>query len=304
VDAYRWLLDRYVRAHIGRESLAKLSAVHVQTMMTALERRGLSPASRRKVRAVLRKAYADAIRLGVASFNPVDAVDAPKVSAPLISDALTQVEADQLRKAMAGTRYEPLFLLCLGTGLRKGEASALRWCDVDLESATVTVAGTLKRTTNGELIVDSPKTSAGKREVPLPKRCVEALRSWKAIQAEERIKAGKTWGHRPEEVAQGRVETKEREEDFVFTTPHGMPVNPRNVTRAYHAVTQKAGLGKRRLHALRHTAATSWIESDVDLSVVSRYLGHANFSITADTYVAVRPETLRKAADAMDRWLS
>jgi integrase len=76
---------------------------------------------------------------------------------------------DQVRAvllAAGGTRYAPLFTLLVNTGLRRGEAMALHWSDVDLEAGTLRVRGTLPRV-NGKLEVTEPKTAKSRRAVPL-----------------------------------------------------------------------------------------------------------------------------------------
>jgi integrase len=284
---YRWILDTYVRPELERVPVAKLTAVNVQTMMRKLELRGLSPATRRQARVILRRAIGDAVRLGVAAHNPVDAVKPPKLGGSRTDDALTAKEAAELRKAMAGHRFEALFLVALGAGPRKGELLALRWPQVDLDAGTITIQGTLRREKGVGLVIDTPKTTAGYRTVPLPKVCVDALRAHRARQAAERLKAGTRW----------------QDTGHVFTTPIGTPVDPRNLTMEYHRVTVKAGLGKRRMHALRHSAATFMLDGGVDLAIISKTLGHASYSITADVYAHVRDSSLRTAADAMERAL-
>ena len=87
----------------------------------------------------------------------------------------------------------------------------------------------------------------------------------------------------------------------MFTTPIGTPLDPRNVTTWYHGLTERAGLGKRRFHALRHSAATLMLAQGVPLEVISRTLGHAGYAITADVYAHVGAELLRGGAAATDR---
>jgi len=92
--------------------------------------------------------------------------------------------------------------------------------------------------------------------------------------------------------------------DYVFTTPIGSPIDPRNLTRHCHALTEKAGLGHGGFHALRHSAATIMLSMGVPLEVISRTRGHARYAITADIYAHVGSDLQRRAADAMDRALS
>lgn len=296
LDGYRYILNRYVVPAIGGKSIANLTTKDVHDLLRSLERadanhRALSPATRRQVRTILRKAMDDAVRFDAASHNPVAKTAVPKKSEHRTADALTLAEARALLATVRGQRAEALVTVALTLGLRKGEALALKWSDVDLDAGTLTVNGTLKRRVGARsgvegsgLIIDAPKTEAGRRTIPLPSVCVAALREHRTRQASDRLAAGPTWtltGH-------------------VFTTPVGTPIDPRNVTTQYHRLTNAAGLGRRRFHALRHSAATLMLASGVPLSTISATLGHSGYAITADIYAEVGQELMRQGADAMD----
>jgi integrase len=118
-----------------------------------------------------------------------------------------------------------------------------------------------------------------------PNVCVEALRTHKSRQSAERLAVGPAW----------------TDSGYVFTTPIGTAIDPRNLTRLYHGLTERAGLGHGRFHALRHSAATIAHALGVPLEVISKTLGHAGYAITADIYAHVGEKVERDAADAMDR---
>jgi len=92
--------------------------------------------------------------------------------------------------------------------------------------------------------------------------------------------------------------------DLVFTTPIGTPLDASKVLRTYHAAATRAGLPSRPFHHLRHFAATTLLEAGEDLYTVSRVLGHASITTTADVYGHVTPATLRRSADRMDEALA
>ena len=122
----------------------------------------------------------------------------------------------------------------------------------------------------------------------MPALCVGALRSHRQGQLAERLKAGPDW-----------VDT-----DHVFRTPIGTPVDPDNLTKAFHRLGDEAGIGHRRFQTLRHSAATIMHAAGVPLEVISKTLGPAGYSITADIYAKVGEELERQAANDMDRALS
>src|SRR3954470_13905163 len=121
-----------------------------------------------------------------------------------------------LLQAARDTRYAPLFALLVHTGLRRGEALALKWTDVDLERHTLRVRGTLSRI-DGQLTVTEPKTAKSRRFVPISAPAQQLLTAVHAAQDVERRRAGSAW----------------RETGFVFTTEFGEPCDPRNAFRAF-----------------------------------------------------------------------
>lgn len=279
VDAYADVVRLYIAPHVGRVKLAKLSPQHVKSMLRAMETDGLSPRTRQYARAVLRRALRWAEQHGLVVRNVAALVDGPRKTGTKLDDTLDAAGAAAVIAAAAGDRLEALAVVVLRLGLRKGESLALRWDDIDLDAGTLAVRGTLKRRRGGGLYVDTTKTDAGMRQLPLVAGTAEALREHRRRQATERLALGPLWtdtGH-------------------VFTTATGTPLDPRNVNRWWSALCERAGLGHRRFHAARHTAATLLLDQGVPLEVVSAVLGHAGLAITADVYAKVGMDAKRRA---------
>ena len=266
---YQNVLRYYVIPHIGAVPLDKLSPLHVENMMQKLEEQGLAPRTVARARTTLRRALGQAQKYGRVERNVAAFIDPPRQGEAKTSDALSAPEADAVMQAANGDRLEALAVLVLMVGLRKGEALALRWDDIDLK------AGTLK--------VRESKTKSGIRTVALPSKVVAALREHGKRQRRERV-AATFWG----------------DPELVFTSAVGTELDGRNVLRWWHDLTIRAGVGRRRFHASRHTAATLMLNAGVPLEVVSATLGHAGLAITSDIYAKVGPKLQRQAADAMD----
>ncbi len=182
----------------------------------------------------------------------------------------------------AGTRYSAILRLIATTGLRKGEALALTWDSVDLDTGRLVVRGTLARV-QGNLTVTPPKTAMSRRMLPLAPAEIAMLRDHRAAQDAERVTAGPEW-----------VET-----GFVFTTETGRPFDPRNVLHAITKAAGKAGLAGVNVHTLRHSAATAWLEAGVNIKAVSTLLGHADIRMTADVYGHVSDAVARGAMETL-----
>jgi len=104
----------------------------------------------------------------------------------------------------------------------------------------------------------------------------------------ERLKKGRLW----------------QNTELVFTTTIGTPLNVRNLTyRSFRPLLERAGLPRLRFHDLRHTFATLLLSSRTHPKIAQEMLGHANISITLDTYSHVLPGMSDAAAGAMDEAL-
>ena len=111
--------------------------------------------------------------------------------------------------ASKSSRYGHLFTLLVNTGLRRGEALALQWSDIDLDGKLLRVRGTLARV-DGKLITTSPTTARSKRSIPVSETTEQVLKDLRRRQLEERLKAGSQW-HQTGDVS---------------TTQDGMPCTP------------------------------------------------------------------------------
>jgi integrase len=259
-----------VHAHVldsslGRLPLDKVRPSHVEGWVVALRRKGLAELTIRSAYTVLRAILDTAVRDGALASNPAAAVRRPRVT---VKEAqhLTPVQVAALLQAARGTRYAPLFALLVHTGLRRGEALALQWADVD-----------------GQLSVTEPKTAKSRRFVPISAPAEQLLTAVRAAQDAERRRAGSAW----------------HETGFVFTTELGEPCDPRNAFRAFRVAATRAGLSHAGLHTLRHSAASVMLTRGVPLKVVSEILGHSSIAITGDIYGHVSPEVARQAMDVL-----
>ncbi|MBT9605456.1 site-specific integrase [Microbacterium sp.] len=263
---------------LGHVPLASLSGNDVNRLLLRMKAAGKADSTRRNCYTALRKALDDAVTEGLLGLNPVHRIRQPGVSREE-ARFLTTSEVTRLLQAAEGHRYRVVLVFILGTGLRRGEALALKWSDVDLEKAQAKLRGSLIRR-EGRLVVSGVKTKASRRTVALSPTIVDLLRRHRAHQASERLQAGRRW----------------RDGDFVFATSDGAPVEPQNVLRTVREAARKAGLGHVTVHALRHTYATAALLNGVALKVVSANLGHASIQITADTYGHVTDDAARDGA--------
>jgi integrase len=273
-----------VPAPFGALTLDRLRPSDIEALLVAKRDAGLSSSTVRAIYQVCRAALDVAVRDGIVRRNAAAAVKRPSVKR---ADAryLTAEEVGRLLAAARGDRLYPLIVVMLGTGLRRGEALALHWRDVDLAGGHVRVRWTLTRVAH-QLVFDEPKTERSRRFVSLPSPLVEMLRRHKATLAAARLAAPfwEPWtGH----------------DDLVFPTQVGTPTEPRNAARSFARIAGQAGLTGASLHTMRHSAASALIASGTHIKVVQEMLGHSTYAITADTYAHVAVEQQREAAEKL-----
>ncbi|MDG5483340.1 tyrosine-type recombinase/integrase [Mycolicibacterium gadium] len=243
--------------------------------------RALSDATIRQVYTVLRTGLDGAVRDGLLAKNPAAAVKRPGVARREARHVST-VDVTKLLQCAEGLRYRDVLVLISGTGLRRGEALALRWSDVDLDSGMLVVRGTLGRV-EGKLVISEPKNDRSRRSVPIAAPLVAMLRDHRLAQDAERAAAGNQW------VDHG----------LVFATEFGTAVDPRNALRTIEIASQKAGIPDVGVHTLRHSAAVAWMESGVHIKAVADLLGHSSIAVTGDVYGHTSDTTARSAVDGL-----
>lgn len=141
---YDGLTKRYVDPQIGTIPLDRLRPADVTRVLLGMEEAGRSASTRRNAYAALRGALADAVDNELLAVNPAVKVKRPRASSAEAT-ALTLDEVASLLRGAAGMRYAAVLRLILGTGLRRGEALALRWADLDLGRGEARVTGSLVR---------------------------------------------------------------------------------------------------------------------------------------------------------------
>ena len=239
-------VDWHIAPHLGTTPLQSLSGAQINALYATLAscgRRGgtsgLSALTIRHVHAVLHRALKDAVRWGVLGRNPIEAADPPRISGAREMRTWT---AEQLEAFLAFTAEERLHALwqLLGlTGMRRGEACGLRWCDCDLEQGRVAIRRALVPIAH-TVLVSEPKTARGKRSIALDAHTVAVLRAHAARQLAERESA-KAW----------------TETGLVFTRTDGQALPPNSVSRCFVRAVERAKLPAIRLHDLRHSHAGS-----------------------------------------------
>ena len=276
-----------IRGHIlptlGKVRMKDLRPDMIQTLYNQKLAGGASGRTVQLIHAILHHALDQAVKWGLLGRNPADAVVRPKTKRSEMK-VLDDTQVRSLLMAARGSRFEVLFQVAVTTGLREGELLGLKWSDLDWKTRRIQVQRQVQRQTGKGIVFTEPKSAAGRRSVVLGTATIEKLREHFQAQQLERQTAGDLW----------------QEHDLVFPSTVGTPLDHRNVLKVFKEFLELACLPVIRFHDLRHTAATMMLQQGVHPKVVQERLGHAEISLTLNTYSHVLPSMQEEAAEAVD----
>lgn len=284
---YRVNVEKHIIPHIGKIPLIKLQPKEIQDLYTKLLSSGLSGTSVRYVHNNLHKAFSYAVKLQALPRNPAELVEPPKINRHEAT-TLTPDEVLRLLTAANGSELAVPVLLAVCLGLRRGEALALRWDDVDLDNRVVVVRYSALCESAETFQISDTKTRSSRRAIRLPEYVATILADRKAKLEDQRKKLGKSYNLL----------------NLVCCRETGMPFTSNALQHQYKRLLNNAGLPDIRFHDLRHTNATLMLRNGIPAKVVSAMLGHSSIQLTMDTYSHVLPDMQEGATNAMDKLLN
>ena len=265
---YQGLISMHILPALGATNISELGRREIQEFLTQQKKDGnirngekLSATSANMMLSVLNLAFEYACDMEYIEENPCLRVRRTKAETKRI-EAFTVEEQRAIESEIARSDDRRLHgvLLCLYTGLRIGELLGLTWDDVDFTKGVIKVTKTVYREKNEngvwQLCVDTPKTKASDRVIPLPEYITDMLR-----QDYENAKT-----------------------PYVVENKKGERMSIRSYQYIFEKLTERAGVRKLNFHALRHTFATRAIECGMDIKTVADIMGHQNASITLNRY--------------------
>jgi integrase len=289
VASYRATLRLHVTADLLATPLDRVTPHAVNQMYSHLlcsgrkdRSGGLSSRSVRYVHTLLRKAYADAVRLGHVDTNPIDLTDPPssKAARARVRTPWTSEELSAFLSAAGSDPLYPAYRLAACSGMRRGEILGLRWSDLDFEQRQLRVVQTIVEAGH-VLTVGEPKSDRSRRVIALDHETAAVL-----------------WKHRVLEKGR-RSDDLDSIGALVFAHENGKPIHPACFSYAFTQRVKIVGARPVCLHDLRHGHATLALQAGIHPKIVSERLGHSTVAITLDLYSHSIPSLQREAADAM-----
>ena len=281
--------------YLGAEKIKDIRPLDIQRSLNAMHEAGIATSTLKDGLVQIRDCMEYAHANQLINSNPCIVIEIPW-SVPKSEEeiALTQEEQDDFLSYMDDSWYKELFYFMCLSGVRVGEAGALKWSDVDFHKKTVSIRGSLScQYCEGvkRMVITAPKTVNSIRTIPFLGEMEEILTSQKEKQ--DRLK---------EELG-GRFRSSGEFDDLVFTTTMGSPcvryivqkeINKYLDRRTADEAAAAAAEGrtprtfrKFHPHTLRHTFATRCFEKEMEPKVVQKLMGHSNISITLNIYTHV-----------------
>ncbi|WP_082376152.1 tyrosine-type recombinase/integrase [Nocardiopsis sp. NRRL B-16309] len=256
----------YIKPGLGRHRLDGLSVRIVQNFLDDLLAGGKSVATIHQVRKVLSAALTYAMRQEMIMRNVARLVELPRYK-PKEAQHWTPDEIVRFLKAAESDSLYPVFTLLTLYGLRRGEVLGIRWRDVDFDHGVLHIRQQVQRI-NGKLEQVELKTDSSKRDEPLLEKARDILLDQRRIQEEAKAEAGSDW--------QGSG----GDDELVFTTRTGRPLEARNLERSFMRICKQHGLRRITVHGLRHSNATTQKGLQVHSRDIQAILGHGDVRTT------------------------
>jgi integrase len=288
-ERYRDLVTQQIIPHLGAMSLQKLRPAHIADWHAKLMKAGgqggrpLSARTTGHAHRVLHRGLEIALARELVSRNVASVIAPPKVEDTGV-EALKADEVAPVLEALKGHWLEPIAIVALATGQRRGELLALTWGSVDLQRGLMTISRSLEQTRAG-LAFKAPKTKSGRREIGLPPIAIEALQAHRVRQLEMRLRLGL-----------GKL----KDDALIFTTPDGQPMPPNNLSRDWARFIKARKLPPVSFHSLRHSHVSMLIASKLDPVIVAHRVGHASATTTMRVYAHMWKQSDDAASNATE----
>lgn len=316
-ENYKYMYNTFARPNFGKQRISTLKKSDVKRFYNHLaDERGLQASTIDSVHTVLHQVLQMAVDDNYIRNNPSDGVLKELKQSHVFKTekrrGLTKPEQELLLTFLQNhhiyNHWYPIFAVMLGTGLRVGELAGLRWCDIDLEEGIINVNHTLvyydHRDSNGKkgcyFNVHTPKTEAGKRQVPMLDFVKEAFLMEKRNQQELGVQC--------KVVIDGYT-------DFIFVNRDGGTFYQGSLNKTIRRIIRDCNdevlmkeeenpvlLPHFSCHSLRHTFTTRMCEAGVNIKVMQDTLGHADISTTLNIYADVTKELKKSEFAGLDAY--
>lgn len=270
--------QKHILPHLGMLLLRKITQNDIQSFVNSLKDT-MAFGTLQGICRLLKAILTSACHKGLITKNPYYEIRFPK-KRQRIPRVLTCSEQKKIENHLK-TSQELEYLLCLYTGLRVGELSALRWEDIDFENRILHIRYSVQRVPNSKgknktcLLLSSPKSEHSRRDIPIPAFLIPYLKEQKKSCA------------------------CSSDSTFVFSNKQGGCKDPRTFQKRIVHLCEELGISGIHMHTLRHSFATRCLEHNIRYEILSELLGHSSAQITIRYYVHCTEEEKRRSMNLL-----
>lgn len=308
---YKYMYEQFVKPDFGNTRVSQLKKSDVKRFYNMLaDERALKVSTIDSIHTVLHQVLDMAVDDAYLRNNPSDNVlkelkqahnfDTEKRKALTVAEQ--ELFLDFLRRNHQYNHWYPIFAVMVGTGLRVGEVTGLRWCDIDLKENLIDVNHTLVYYNHAEngcyFNINTPKTKAGVRNVPMLEFVKQAFIEERKYQMANGIRCSvKIDGYT----------------DFIFVNRFGAAQHQGTLNKALRRIIRDCNdevlerneenpvlLPRFSCHSLRHTFTTRMCEAGVNIKVIQDAIGHSDISTTLNIYADVTKELKKKEFEGLE----
>lgn len=308
---YKYMYNQFVAPDFGKNRISKVKRSDVKRFYNMLaDERDLKIATIDNIHTVLHQVFQMAVDDEYIRNNPSDNMlkelkqshnfDTEKKKALLVEEQ--KLFVNFLKKNGQYNHWYPIFAVMLGTGMRVGEVTGLRWSDIDLKEKTINVNHTLVYYNHAEngcyFAINTPKTEAGNRDIPMLDFVRDAFMQEKKNQFMSGVRCNAT---------------VDGYSDFIFVNRFGNVQHQGTLNKALRRIIRDCNdevlakgeknpvlLPRFSCHILRHTFTTRLCEAGVNLKVIQDTLGHADIETTMEIYADATKDLKQKEFGKME----
>lgn len=272
-------------------TLGGLQAVDIQMFYTSQLKR-VSANTVIHYHAIIHRALKYAVKTDLIDVNPADKVERPRKDR-FTASFYDGNEVNRLFQVARGTPLELPVMLAAFYGLRRSEVVGLKWDAIDFENKTIairhTVTACAEKGRRIEVAADTTKTASSRRALPLVPAFQTKLAALKEQQEKNRILCGRSYC--TDYLG------------YVLVDAMGNRLKLSYISTAFPVLLKRNGLRPIRFHDLRHSCASLLLKNGVPMKQIQEWLGHSDFSTTANIYAHLDAGSKLTSAQAMEKGL-
>lgn len=295
LEVYKGLRERTYN-YLGHMYIENITRKVVQKFIFALAKgadgkKPLKQKTQKNYLAFVSNAFTYAVKNEYIKESPCKAIEVTETESEERDPYTLDEEVALLKKLNekgAPTHYKVFFMLLIHLGMRKGEALAIEWKDIDFSAKSVFIRRNSQyRNSNTGVYTTLPKTKGSIRCLKLPDEIIDLLPKLKAEQYELKKNVGDNWV----------------EHDRLFTTWNGEPMRPNRPYTWLQKFCERENLPFKGLHNFRHALVTNLVHERTDIATVSSIVGHSNPNITLGIYTHEIKEATARGCDTISNLL-